>query len=62
MQKMPKSILPPKSNTVFQLLFGDPRNIELLADFLQSVLDIPKARCIIIVSRYMTTARRWNFL
>jgi len=39
---MTKSILPPKSNTVFQLLFGDPRNIELLADFLQSVLDIPK--------------------
>ena len=38
---MPESILPPKSNTVFQLLFGDPRNIELLADFLKAVLDIP---------------------
>ena len=40
MSKSPKSILPPKSNTVFQLLFGDPRNIELLADFLKAVLDI----------------------
>ena len=39
---MAESILPPKSNTVFQLLFGDPRNIELLADFLKSVLDIPE--------------------
>ena len=38
---MTESILPPKSNTVFQLLFGDQRNVELLADFLQSVLDIP---------------------
>jgi len=37
-----KPILPPKSNTDFQLLFGDQRNVELLADFLQSVLDIPK--------------------
>ena len=39
---MPKSIslpiLPPKSNTVFQLLFGNPRNIELLADFLLASL------------------------
>jgi predicted transposase/invertase (TIGR01784 family) len=38
---MPESILPPKSNTVFQLLFGDPRNIDLLADFLKAVLDVP---------------------
>ena len=55
MSKMPKSILPPKSNTVFQLLFGDPRNIELLADFLQSVLDIPKDeyRDIVIVDPYL---------
>jgi len=49
---MPKSILPPKSNTVFQLLFGDPRNTELLADFLKAVLDIPKDeyRNIVIVN------------
>jgi len=52
---MPESILPPKSNTVFQLLFGDPRNIELLADFLQSVLDIPKDeyKDITIVNPYL---------
>ena len=42
MPELPESILSPKSNTVFQLLFGDPRNIELLADFLKSVLDIPE--------------------
>ena len=34
-------ILPPKSNTVFQLLFGDPLNIAMLTDFLKAVLDIP---------------------
>ena len=39
---MTESILPPKSNTVFQLLFGDQRNVELLADFLKAVLDIPE--------------------
>ena len=52
---MLKSILPPKSNTVFQLLFGDPRNIELLADFLKSVLDIPddEYRDIVIVNPYL---------
>jgi len=53
---MPKPILPPKSNTVFQLLFGDPRNVDLLADFLQSVLDIPKDeyRDIVIVNPYLS--------
>ena len=52
---MSESILPPKSNTVFQLLFGDQRNVELLADFLQSVLDIPKDeyRDIVIVNPYL---------
>ena len=39
---MLESILPPKSNTVFQLLFGDQRNVELLADFLKAVIDIPE--------------------
>ena len=49
---MPESILPPKSNTVFQLLFGDPRNIELLADFLKAVIDIQDDECrdIVIVN------------
>ena len=49
---MLEPILPPKSNTVFQLLFGDPRNIQLLADFLKAVIDIPKKeyRDIVIVN------------
>jgi predicted transposase/invertase (TIGR01784 family) len=53
---MPESILPPKSNTVFQLLFGDPRNIELLADFLKAVIDIPddEFRDIVIVNPNLT--------
>jgi predicted transposase/invertase (TIGR01784 family) len=52
---MPKSILPPKSNTVFQMLFGDPRNIELLADFLKAVLDVPddEYQNIVIVNPYL---------
>ena len=52
---MPESILPPKSNTVFQLLFGDPRNIALLADFLKAVLDIPdeEYQNIVIVNPYL---------
>ncbi|MDR0311218.1 MAG: Rpn family recombination-promoting nuclease/putative transposase [Acidobacteriota bacterium] len=52
---MSESILPPKSNTVFQLLFGDQRNIELLADFLKAVLDIPKDeyKDIVIVNPYL---------
>ena len=52
---MSESILPPKSNTVFQLLFGDPRNIELLADFLKAVIDIPdnEYRNIVIVNPYL---------
>ena len=56
---MPKSItpsiLPPKSNTAFQLLFGDPRNIALLADFLKAVLDIPdeEYKNIVIVNPYL---------
>jgi len=51
-----KPILPPKSNTVFQLLFGDPRNIELLTDFLKSVIDIPEDEYedIVIVNPYLT--------
>jgi len=52
---MSESILPPKSNTVFQLLFGDPRNIELLTDFLKAVLDIPdeEYQNIVIVNPYL---------
>jgi len=52
---MPESILPPKSNAVFQLLFGDPRNIALLADFLKAVMDTrdDEYRDIVIVNPYL---------
>jgi predicted transposase/invertase (TIGR01784 family) len=52
---MTESILPPKSNTVFQLLFGDQRNVELLADFLKAVIDIPEHEYqnIVIVNPYL---------
>ena len=33
-------ILPPKVDVVFKLLFGDKRNIEILIDFLKSVLNL----------------------
>ena len=33
-------ILPPKADVVFKMLFGDERNIDILVDFLKSVLDI----------------------
>ena len=48
--------LTPKSNTVFQLLFGDPRNIELLADFLKAVMNTQddEYRDITIVNPYLT--------
>jgi predicted transposase/invertase (TIGR01784 family) len=36
-----KSILSPKSDFIFKLVFGDQRNVDVLADFLQAVLDIP---------------------
>ena len=52
---MNNSILPPKSNTIFQLLFGDPRNIPLLADFLKAVFDTTEDefRDIVIVNPYL---------
>jgi predicted transposase/invertase (TIGR01784 family) len=37
---MTKDILPPKSDVVFKLLFGDQRNADLLSDFLKSVFRI----------------------
>ncbi len=39
---MENKILSPKSDLIFKLIFGDNRNIDILADFLQSVLDLPK--------------------
>ncbi|GHT22823.1 hypothetical protein FACS189419_05910 [Planctomycetales bacterium] len=38
---MSKPILSPKSDFIFKLVFGDQRNVDVLADFLQAVLDIP---------------------
>jgi predicted transposase/invertase (TIGR01784 family) len=38
---MSKPILSPKSDFVFKLVFGDQRNVDVLAAFLQAVLDIP---------------------
>ena len=34
-------LLPVKSDFVFKLIFGDQKNIDILASFLKSVLDIP---------------------
>ncbi|MDR2088604.1 MAG: Rpn family recombination-promoting nuclease/putative transposase [Clostridiales Family XIII bacterium] len=34
-------LLPPKSDVVFKLLFGDERNADLLIDLLKAVLDLP---------------------
>jgi len=36
-----KPLLPVKSDFVFKLIFGDQRNVDILAGFLNSVLDIP---------------------
>ena len=37
-----KPLLPVKSDFVFKLIFGDQRNVDILAAFLRSVLDIPE--------------------
>ena len=36
-----KPLLPVKNDFVFKLIFGDQRNVDILAAFLRSVLDIP---------------------
>jgi predicted transposase/invertase (TIGR01784 family) len=38
---MTKDFLPPKSDIVFKLLFGDKRNGALLRDFLKSIVTLP---------------------
>jgi len=40
MEKEIHKILLPKVDVIFRLLFGDKRNIEILTDFLKSVLDL----------------------
>ena len=37
---MNEKLLPVKSDFIFKLIFGDQRNVDILADFLKSVLDI----------------------
>ncbi len=39
---MAKKILSAKSDFIFKLIFGDDRNVDILAEFLSAVLDIPK--------------------
>ena len=34
-------LLPVISDFIFKLIFGDQRNVDILAEFLKSVLDIP---------------------
>ncbi|MDR3350008.1 MAG: Rpn family recombination-promoting nuclease/putative transposase, partial [Acidaminococcales bacterium] len=41
--KMSKEILSPKNDFIFKLIFGDQRNADVLASFLQAVLDLPKS-------------------
>ena len=36
-----KTLLPVKSDFIFKLIFGDQRNVDILAAFLRSVLDVP---------------------
>jgi predicted transposase/invertase (TIGR01784 family) len=38
---MERAILSPKSDFIFKLIFGDERNIDILQNFLQAVLDLP---------------------
>ena len=38
---MDRELLSPRNDFVFKKLMGDPSNVDLLADFLQSVLDLP---------------------
>jgi predicted transposase/invertase (TIGR01784 family) len=37
-----KQFMSPKNDLIFKLIFGDERNLEILADFLQAALDLPK--------------------
>ena len=40
--KQKRSFIPVKNNVVFKMFFADERNIDLLTDFLKSVLKIPE--------------------
>ncbi len=38
---MSRELLPPINDYVFKLIFGDKRNVDVLEDFLKSILNIP---------------------
>jgi predicted transposase/invertase (TIGR01784 family) len=38
---MERAILSPKSDFIFKLIFGDERNVDILQNFLQAVLELP---------------------
>jgi predicted transposase/invertase (TIGR01784 family) len=38
---MERTLLSPKSDFIFKLIFGDERNVDILQNFLQAVLDLP---------------------
>jgi predicted transposase/invertase (TIGR01784 family) len=38
-----KAMLSPKNDFIFKLIFGDQRNADVLASFLQAVLDLPES-------------------
>jgi predicted transposase/invertase (TIGR01784 family) len=40
---MERTLLSPKSDFIFKLIFGDERNVDILQSFLQAVLDLPSA-------------------
>lgn len=40
---MENKLLSPKSDFIFKLIFGDQRNVDILAAFLQAVLNLPKS-------------------
>lgn len=40
---MKNKILRPTQDFIFKLIFGDSRNVDILADFLQAVLDLPES-------------------
>ncbi|MDR2181696.1 MAG: Rpn family recombination-promoting nuclease/putative transposase, partial [Treponema sp.] len=52
---MAHKILRPKTDFVFKLIFGDPRNIDILEAFLKAALDIPEDeyRNLVIVDPFL---------
>ena len=55
-----KPLLSVKSDFLFKLIFGDQRNVDILAAFLRSVLDIPDEEYdnLIIVNPYIKKSQK----